>query len=293
MKRMICAALLAGMSMTASAAVSYYACDMQVTFRKPYANNTDWVHVENRYTKYLKLDDAAKMAYLFNDRNGGYAPICSSRNRACAVSWQRESIHIDGTRSADDPLPPYLDFRRSLTLNLGGRPSQLVIADFGDGKLGKPYMTWSYDGVCRPTNTAPEPMKLPGFDGPPPPPSNPNYKVPTQPAMAMSDAERDRVLANYSGNTLTGFSGGGHWFHMWFFDKGLAYSGDDYDMTSEGAPRQWYVGKDATGYRLCPQPIPPEGRANCYPLLIKQIGESWVEHDMDGDAQFTLLKGRQ
>jgi hypothetical protein len=288
---MISAAILAMASAGTHAAVSYYACDMQVTFRKPYVHGTDWVHSENRYNKYLKVDDGAKMVYLFNDRNGGYAPICSPTNRACESNWQQHAIKIDGTKAPDNPQPPYLDFRRSLQLDETGGPSHLVIADFGDNARSAPYMSWNYDGPCKLADKAPQ-RRAPMGAGPPAP-RNPNYEVSQQPAMAVSDAERDRVLADYYGNSMTGYSGGGHWFHMWFWNNGLAYAGDDYDMTSEGSPALIYIGKDTTGYRMCRQPIPAEGERNCYPVLVKQVGEGWTEHDMDGDALFMLLRGRQ
>jgi len=73
----------------------------------------------------------------------------------------------------------------------------------------------------------------------------------------------------------------------------VAFTGDDEDMSSEGKIRQWYFGKDSVGYRICSRPIPPEGESGCYPFLVHKPGDSWVEHDMDGDAQFSLLPGRE
>jgi len=111
----------------------------------------------------------------------------------------------------------------------------------------------------------------------------------------ISKAETDRILAARVGNTVTGFSGAGKaWFHMWMFKDGVAFTGDDNDISAEGAPRQWYFGKDAHGgYRLCEEPVTSKGESGCYPLLIKAIGDRWVEHDVYGDAEFQLLPGRQ
>jgi len=295
----VCCAVTLVVPAAAWAQVSYFQCAMQVTFRKPYVHDTVWEHQENRYAKSFKIDSAAHMIYVYRDRQDEYVPICSTRNAACVVEWQEGAIRIDGTAAPDDPFPPHLDFRRSFAMAAHGSEAHLVIADYGESRNGRANMSWSYDGPCHSTDQPAQPMRPPGA-GPGkdpatnmPPPRNPLYEQPTTGAMAIPAAEAARVLAHYTGNTMTGYSGGGHWFHMWFFDKALAYTSDDMDISGEAKPRQWYLGKDASGYRICPKPIPAGGERGCYPLLIKRIGDSWVEHDMDGNAYFTLLPGRQ
>lgn len=278
---------------SAMAEISYLKCEMQTTFRKPYVHDTEWVHTENKYTKYFKIDSAAKMVSAYNRRSNAYTAMCSDKNASCAKDWKSgTAFSIDGTKATDSPVTPYLDFRRSFALN--GNQGRFVIADYGQAQNGKPNMSWTYEGPCEKSE---EPKAMPRMGpgaGASRPPENPKYEKPTAPAQPVSKEEADKALAGYYGNTMTGYSGGGHWFHMWFLDKnGLAYTSDDEDMSSEGKPRQWYVGKDSTGYRLCGEPIPAEGKSGCYPLPVRKVGEAWVQHDMDGDAYFSLLPGRQ
>ncbi|MFT3904925.1 MAG: hypothetical protein QM718_01285 [Steroidobacteraceae bacterium] len=298
MNKLIVAGLVAGGALAAPAFadVSYLKCEVQVTFRKPYVKDTVWEHKENKYTKYYKLDSTARMVYSYDNRKDSYKPVCSAANKACAVQWNAGGISIDGTKAADDPSPPSIDFRRSVQLSADNKRVSYVIADFGDpAQKGRMGVSWTYDGDCATTE---QPARNPRYANGPGagasrPPENPNYDKAAAPAKAVSKEEADKALAGYYGNTMTGFSGGGHWFHMWFLEGAQAYTGDDEDITSEGKARSWYVGKDSTGYRLCGEPIPAEGRSGCYPLPVRKVGESWVQHDMDGDAYFSLLPGRQ
>ncbi|HTP40210.1 MAG TPA: hypothetical protein VMI92_11625 [Steroidobacteraceae bacterium] len=292
-KWMAAAAVLGVVAAPAMAKTSYLKCEVQTTFRKPFVRDTDWVHVENKYTKYFQLDNDAKMVSSWNWRSGTYTPICNAANKACAVDWKDGALSIDGTKQADNPSP-HIDFRRSIAFSDKLARVKFVIGDYGDNTSGKPNMTWTYDGHCAPS-AAPKATPRPpgGGAGSNRPPTNPNYEAPTGPAMAVSQEEADKALAGYYGNTMTGFSGGGHWFHMWFLEKNLAFAGDDEDMSSEGKPRIWSVGKDSTGYRLCGDPIPATGAMGCYPLPPHKVGDSWIQHDMDGDPMFQLLPGRQ
>jgi Ni/Co efflux regulator RcnB len=284
------ASLLSG---AALAETTYLKCEVQTTFRKPYVHDSEWLHAENKYTKYFKLDSTAKMVSHYDWRKDAYTPVCSDKNAACIKDWQTGGISIDATRAADNPVAPYLDFRRSIKISDKQTKVSYVIADYGQSKAGKPNMTWSYDGSCQ-ASAAPEPVKRgAGGAGASWPPENPKYEKPTGPALSVTAVEADKALAGYYGNTMTGYSGGGHWFHMWFLNKGLAYTSDDEDISSEGKPRQWYVGKDSTGYRLCGEPIAAEGKSGCYPLPLRKVGDSWVQQDMDGAAYFSLLPGRQ
>ncbi|MGC3981275.1 MAG: hypothetical protein QM808_08460 [Steroidobacteraceae bacterium] len=287
----------------AQAEESYLSCDVATTFHRPAPNNTEWTHRENDYTKIFKLDSTAKTVGLYNRRSGEFAPICSSKNSACAVSWNGNNISIDGSKAPDSPVPPYLDFRRSFELK--GNQVKYVMYDFGNsGKntlssnipAGQANMSWWYEGSCKATQ-APAPVVRNaggmGAGGAPGPQSrNPNY-VDAGMALPVSQEEADKALAGYYGNTMWGYSGGKHWFHMWFLEGSLAFTGDDEDMTGMAKPNQWYVGKDSSGYRLCGMPIPATGASGCYPLPVRKLGESWVQHDMDGDAYFSLLPGRQ
>jgi hypothetical protein len=278
----------------ALAEVSYLRCEVQTAYHRPAQHNSEFMHVENRYTKVFKLDEAVKMVSLYNERSNAYTPICSGSNQACKSSWNGQDISIDARGGADNPVPPYLDFRRAFKLSNGGKTVQLVIADYGpsatrDVQGGRANMYWTYDGACQPT-AEPKGRAM----RPPQGVGNPKYEKPTSPAKAVSKAEADQVMAGYYGNTMWGFSGGGHWFRMWFLDRnGLAYTSDDQDMTGEGKPRQWYIGKDSAGFRMCGEPIPAAGREGCYPLPVRTVGEWWVQHDMDGDAEFQLVPGRQ
>ncbi len=294
--------LLANM---AHAQTSYLSCEVQTTFHRPAPNNTEWTHRENDYTKIFKLDSTARMVGLYNRRSGEYTPICNAANKACSISWNGNAISIDASKAPDNPVPPYLDFRRSFELN--NNRVKYVMHDFGSsGKntlssniaTGQANMSWVYEGSCK-TTEAPAPVVRAagaagmGAGGPPGPQvRNPNY-VDAGMALPVSQAEADQALAGYYGNTMWGYSGGKHWFHMWFLDGSLAFTGDDEDMASMTKPNQWYVGKDASGYRLCGMPIPATGASGCYPLPVRRLGESWVQHDMDGDAYFSLLPGRQ
>jgi hypothetical protein len=290
--RYLAATLLSLTAVQAQAAVSYLKCDVQTVLHRPAPHNTDITHVENRYTKYFKLDDQARMVSLFNERRNTYTPVCSEKNQACQKSWNGQDISLDARGAADDPLPPYLDFRRAFKLSNGGKTVNFIIADYGQSADGKANMYWSYDGSCAASDEPKAMARGPGVGAPNI--QNPKYEKPTSPALPISKAEQDKILAGYYGSTMWGFSGGGHWFRMWFLDRnGLAYTSDDQDMSSEHEPHQWYFGKDSTGYRICRDPIPAAGREGCYPLLIKKVGDAWVEHDMDGDADFRLDAGRQ
>jgi hypothetical protein len=278
----------------AFADVSYLSCDLQTVYHRPAQHNTEFTHSENRYTKIFKVDSSAKMVSLYSDRANSFTPICSGKNAACKTSWNGMDISIDARGGADDPVLPHLDFRRAFTLSNGGKTAQLVIADFGpspnkDMVGTRANMYWSYDGACAATT---EPKGR--AQRPPPGVQNPKYEKPTSPAKAIGKAEQDKVMEGYYGTTMWGYSGGGHWFRMWFLDRnGLAYTSDDQDMTGEGKPRQWYFGKDSAGYRICGEPIPAEGRDGCYPLPVRKVGDWWIQHDMDGDAEFQLVPGRQ
>lgn len=292
-KWLVAAAALGVVATPAMAKVSYLKCEVQTTFRKAYVKDTEWVHAENKYTKYFMLDSDAKMVSSYNWRDNKYTPICTASNQACAVDWKASAIGINGMKLVDNAVP-HLDFRRSILIGNKLAKVQFVIADYGDNTSGKPNMSWTYEGPCQ-ASAAPKPtVRGPGGGaGSNRPPTNPNYEAPTGPALPVSQAEADQALAGYYGNTMTGFSGGGHWFHMWFLEKNVAFAGDDEDMSSEGKPRVWSVGKDSTGYRLCGDAIPATGAMGCYPLPPHKVGDSWVQHDMDGDPLFTLLPGRQ
>lgn len=279
----------------------YLSCEVQTTFHRPAPNNTEWTHRENDYTKIFKLDSTARSVGIYSRRSGEFTPICHASNKSCSISWNGNAISIDASKAPDNPVPPYLDFRRSFELS--NNRIKYVMYDFGNnGKntlssntpAGQANMRWVYEGSCKDT-TKPVPV-VRGAGGMPagggPLTRNPNY-VDAGPAMAVSQEEADQALAGYYGNTMWGYSGGKHWFHMWFLEGSLAFTGDDEDMTGMAAPNQWYVGKDSSGYRLCGRPIPAAGASGCYPLPVRKLGESWVQHDMDGDAYFSLLPGRQ
>jgi hypothetical protein len=276
----------AAISAPAMAQVSYLKCDMQVTFEKPGFGGTEWVHREGRYDKYFRLDDSAKMVEVFNARGNVFVPICNPSNNSCQSVWSNGEISLDATKGPDHPSP-HLDFRRAFSFDRTSHEGHLLIADYGDSHNGKPNMSWSFEGKCAPSEAAAaKPMPYP------PGPISPKFVDAL--AFPVSNAERDRVLASRNGNTVTGLSGGSRWFHMWMFGKGVGYTGDDDDITAEGALRQWYVGKEASGgYRLCEAPVPAKGVRGCYPLNVPKMGDSWIEHDVYGDAQFQLLPGRQ
>lgn len=272
----------------AAAEVRYLSCEVQTTFHKPAPNGTEWTHRENEYRKILRIDATRREVAVHNGRSGEFVPVCSDDRGRCQIQWRGGLIHIDGSRVGSE-VPANLDFRRTLTLH--GNELTYTIADFG--RSGVANMSWSYQGTCAPT---PRPAAAPdlsrGATGAAARVLNPAY-VDAGPAFAVSAAEAGRALAGYLGNTLWGLGGGKHWFHMWFLDGATTYSGDDEDITSEGKPRTWFVGQDGTGYRLCAEPIPAEGEKGCYPLPQHQVGDSWVQHDMLGDAYFSLLPGRQ
>ncbi len=170
--------------------------------------------------------------------------------------------------------------------------------DWGQSPDGNANMTWTYNGPCTPSGA---PSMAP-FSPPGGRKMNPLCQKASGPAQPVSRAEAAQVLAGYVGNTMTGYSGGGHWFHMWILkgDPLIGYTSDDEDISGKGKTRTWWVGKDNIGYRMCPTVDIANNtgqkivlRINCYPLLIKKVGDSWVEHDMDGDAYFTVLPGRQ
>jgi len=282
----------------AEAQTSYVSCAVQTTFRKPYTHGTDWVHVENKYTKIFKIDATAKSIAFWDNRNLIWKPICTATNTACQVSWTADGISIDGTKAPNTPLVPYLDFRRSIVFSPGNSHVTFAQGDYYQSADGSPNTTWTYDGDCTPTSVpSMKPFSPPGGRK-----TNPLYQQASGPANPVPPAEAAMVLAGYVGNTMTGFSGGGHWFHMWILkgDPLVGYTSDDEDISGEGKTRVWWVGKDNIGYRMCPsvdianntgQKMVPG--MNCYPLLIKKVGDTWVEHDMDGDAYFTMLPGRQ
>ena len=291
--------LLATASLAAAAAAqtSFISCAVQTTFRKPYTHGTDWVHVENKYTKIFKIDPAAKMVSFWDNRNLIWKPICGAGNTACAVDWSNDGIAIDGTKAPNLPTPVYLDFRRSIVLSAGNSHVSMVQGDYYQS-TGGPNTTWTYDGDCTPSSAP----SLKPFSPPGGRKMNPLYQKASGPAKPVSKAEAAMVLAGYVGNTMTGYSGGGHWFHMWILkgDPLVGYTSDDEDISGEGKTREWWVGKDNIGYRMCPtvdiaRDVGPKmvPGMNCYPLLIKKVGDTWVEHDMDGDAYFTMLPGRQ
>lgn len=290
--------LLSGALLLAPAIVwsqtSYLRCEVQTTFRKPTLHGSEWVHAENHYTKYFRLDQAQHMVFAYDWRPDVYKPICSPGNAACVQQWDAKTISIDARAAADQPVLPFLDFRRAIELTDQLHRVRYVIADYGNAASGTMPMSWTYEGSCEPSaQPVRPPLPGPGGPGATRPPTNPKYEQPTGPALAVTAEEADQALAGYYGNTMWGFSGGGHWFHMWFLEGSLAYTSDDEDISSEGKPRRWYVGKDSTGYRLCGEPIPAAGKSGCYPLPLHRVGDSWVQHDMDGDAQFSLLPGRQ
>lgn len=268
------------------AAERYLKCDVQTTFAKPGLGGSQWSHQEGRHTKYFRVDDTARVIATFNGRRNLYAPVCAPDQAGCSVRWSSSTIEADGRGAASPTATPDIDFRRAVTITQDGRHVVLVVADHGGGGV-QPNMTWTQEGDCTPAQASDaQPMPYP------PGPRSPTY-VDAR-AYPVSDAERDRALASRYGNTVTGISGGRLWFHMWFFRDGLAYTGDDDDITAEGAVRQWFVGKEATGaYRLCEHPIAVEGALGCYPLNQPSIGDRWIEHDVYGDANFELLKGRQ
>jgi hypothetical protein len=303
MKHRLLPVLLAALGLSAAAAqaqalaqTSYISCQVQTVFHKPGVHGSEWTHVENQYTKIFQIDAAAKMVAVWNNRSLKWTPICAPGNSACQVSWGADGIGIDATKAPDSPLPPYLDFRRKISLNAANTQVDFTIADYGGVNADAP-ISWNYTGQCQPA-TAPStaPYAPPGGFK-----SNPLYQKATGPAQPVSQAEAAKVLAGYIGNSMTGYSGGGHWFHMWFLKESpvVAYTSDDYDISSEGKPRQWWIGKDSTGYRICPAVdvanntgMKMQPGVNCYPLLVKKVGDTWVEHDMDGDAYFSLLPGR-
>jgi hypothetical protein len=274
---------------------SYLRCEVQTTFRKPSLRGTEWVHAENHYVKYFRLDPVQRMVSVYDWRPDVYKPVCSDSNAACMRDWSSDHIAIDARAGSDSPVPPYLDFRRAIELSDHLQQVRFVIADYGNAASGATPMSWTYEGSCQPSAqpVRPAPPAAAGGAGAARRPANPSYDQPTGPALPVDAAEAAQALAGYYGNTMWGFSGGGHWFHMWFLDGNLAYTSDDEDISSEGKPRSWHVGKDSTGYRLCSEQIPAEGKFGCYPLPQHRVGDSWVQHDMDGDAQFSLLPGRQ
>lgn len=280
------AVLLATVTGPVCAQSTQLKCDMQTTFHKTWIGDTTWDHVEKKVTKYFLIDRTTKKVSVYNARQGVYVPICSDKNTACASSWTDASILVDGTRGPDDPKPPHLDFRRSFALTQHGTRARLVIADFGDNAAGHANMEWTYEGGCAPnqdrlTRSAP--------------PGAPAATFKDALAMPVSDAERNQAWASRRGNTTTGLSAGGRsWFHMWFFDDGVGYTGDGDDFTNEGMTRQWYVGKTAMGeYRLCEEPVPAAGERGCYPFPAVKVNDTWTEQDVYGPATFTLLPGRQ
>lgn len=285
--------LLIGLAGPAAAATTQLKCTMLTTFHKMWIGDTQWSHVEltkfepHGVTKYFLIDDAAKSVAVYNSRANSYVPICSPANKACVVQWSTAMISVDATHAPDNPVPPHLDFRRAFLLTDHASKARLIIADFGDSSSGKENMDWTYEGNCEPS--AGKPPSLVGGPG------APAATFVDELALPISDAERDRVWEPRRGNTMTGLSAGGHsWFHFWFFDHGIGYTGDAGDFTNEGTTRQWYIGKTPSGeYRLCEQPVPKEGEKGCYPFADVKVGDSWTEQDVYGPASFTLLPGRQ
>jgi hypothetical protein len=258
---------------------------MQTTLHKPYFSNTEWVHVEKKITKYFRFDDNSKMVYVYNSMNKTYTPICSEKNKACSVKWSDNVISVDATAAPDDPMPPYIDFRRSFTLT-NGTKGHFVIADYGDSKDGKANMYWTFDGDCQNYSGEIPELNLGG--------NSPTYVDLL--VMPVSKEEARKVLAPRVGNTMTGSSAGGKsWLHMWVFNEdGLHYKGDGDDITGERTPSILYVGKDTDGkYRVCLEPIPADGTHGCYPFPTVKLGDKWIEQDVKGEANFTLLPGRQ
>ena len=279
----------------AQAQEQYLSCNVTTSFHRPAPMGTEWVHQENNYTKVFKLDSSAQSVAIYNRRSGDFTPICHQQNKACEVSWRGNNIHVDATGGPDNPVPPYLDFRRSFDLD--DSYVTYVLSDYGNNGDNAPIsnlpadeatMSWVFEGVCQKAEAPEKPTGRPpmGRVG------NPDY-VDAGPAFLVDQEEADQVMAGYYGNTMWGYSGGGHWFHMWFLGGFLAYMGDDEDMSAVGEPVTFYVGKDSSGYRMCLQEIPEEGRSGCYPLPKRSVGESWVQQDMDGPAYFSLLPGRQ
>lgn len=265
-------------------AVIYLHGDMRTTFVKPGIGGSRWTHDEGQCSKYFKLDDAQKSVSVYNQRRDQFLPICPPGSGI--LKWSDEGIEVDGLATAAADATANLDFRRAFTLDFHANRATLTVVDFG-GSAGQENMRWIQTGQCRPA-AVDDAKPLPY----PPGPRNPLY-VDAQ-VFPISDAERDEVLANFYGNTLTGLSGGRFWFHMWFFADGVAYTGDGDDITAEGAARKWYVGKEASGaYRLCDRPIPPEGTLGCYPLSKLEIGDRWKVQNLYGDGDFELLRGRQ
>jgi hypothetical protein len=284
-------ALLAGAMTFAStsvvAQVRYVKCDMQTIFKKPGIGGSEWTHHEGHYRKFFKIDGDAKMVSAFNARGKGYVPICTPGDKHCAERWSQAAITVDGRSGPAANATADIDFRRAFFLTQNGKHAVLIVADHGGNATVTANMTWTQEGGCQPagSNEA-RPM--------PYPPGPRSTTFVDARVMPVSDAERDRAMSSRYGNTVTGLSGGSLWFHMWAFRDGLAYTGDDDDITAEGAVRQWYVGKEASGgYRLCEHPVAAEGEMGCYPLSQPKIGDRWIEHDVYGDAAFELLPGRQ
>lgn len=277
-------AVLSAVAFPALAEVGYLKCELQTTFHKPWLRDTEWIHVEGKTTKYFAIDHGAKTAAVYNSRRDIFVPICSSKNTACITNWSDSVVTIDAMQAPDDPVPPHIDFRRSLTLTDADHKAHFVIADFGESKNGNANMNWTFDGDCQHSDK-PSRSVLGA--------TSPTYQDSL--VKPISQAEVDRAWATRKGNTMTGASAGGRaWFHMWAFDNGLVYTGDGWDITAEGSPRQMYIGKDAGGaYRLCEEPIPASGAMGCYPWPNVKVGDTWSEQDRFGEAQFTLMPGRQ
>jgi len=272
----------AGLLRPAVAVPSYLACQTHTNFEKRAPHDTVWLHSENDHFKIFKIDDQAKTIAVYNRRSKIFVPICAAANTACVAEWQGDKISVSAMGGPDDPQR-HLDFRRSI--ELAGNHVHFVLADYGDSSDGRPNMSWIDDGNCTGSTTMPEfPKRAPRV--------NARYQD-VGPAHAVDAAEAAQALAPYNNNTMTGYSGGNDWFHGWFFTNGDVFLGDDEDMSANPSVARMYVGKDRLGYRLCRAPIPAAGESKCFPLLAVTLGQSWVEHDMDGDADFTLLKGRQ
>jgi hypothetical protein len=272
----------------AQAEMRWIKCEMQTTFTKPGIADSEWIHPEGSCTKFIKIDSDAKMVSTFNVRLNRYEPICEADSKNCSIKWSETSIEIDGRLGPGKSATSDVDFRRFFLLTQNGEHAVLVTEDYGGNTTSKPNMKWVQEGSCR-TTPVDEAKPMPY----PPGPHSATY-VDAR-VFPVPDVERDRVLANRYGNTVTGFSGAGKkWFHMWMFHDGMSYLGDGDDITAEGAARKMYIGKEASGaYRLCEQPIPSEGAMGCYPFPDVKIGDRWIEHDIYGDAIFELLPGRQ
>lgn len=288
MKTVIALAVLGGMLGQADAEETQLKCSVLTTFHKAWIGDTQWSHVEKRITKYFLINSDAQRVSVYNDRQGAFVPVCSEKNKACVVRWSDSTISVDATQGPDNPIPPHLDFRRAITLTDHATKVRFVIADFGESKSGKENMDWTYEGDCTKSDT-----KLAHGPG-----AGPGAPAPTfidARAMPVSEAERNQAWASRRGNTTTGLSAGGRsWFHMWFFDNGIAYTGDGDDISNEGVTRQWYIGKTSAGdYRLCETPVPAEGEMGCYPFPSVKLNDIWTEQDVYGPAVFTLLPGRQ